>query len=95
MVLSYINHETDLLEAINAFPFLDEVVRSFDVDVSNIQEGESILHYFEQNNFECSEIDLIVRKLNFHVSSHLKSSNQEKKEELKAPIIQDLILEEE
>ena len=75
MIQSYINSDLEFYEVLNAFPVLIGNLKAMHVNISNLKHGISIKHYFETQNYDPDEIRILVKKMNYGISTFLKNGN--------------------
>ncbi len=90
-MVEHINLNHELYEVLNAFPCLKDVIESMGIDLTNLNEGFTVNDFFSQKGYEESEIEHILKKLNYEVNNFLKtgeinkaysSKSRDKEEEL-------------
>ncbi|MFW6285845.1 MAG: hypothetical protein ACOC16_01590 [Nanoarchaeota archaeon] len=68
-----IYEDLELYEVLNAFPVLKESFEKLGLDISNLNEGETIYNYFKRLSFGDDEIDILVKKINYEIKHYLKN----------------------
>lgn len=81
MSKDYINHDVDLYEVLNQFPFLKDRLIELDFDLDKLVEGETFKEYFSKVCMDDSEIDFMLTKLNREVKSFMKKAEMKELED--------------
>lgn len=76
MVNNYVGGDHELLEVLNAFPFLEDKSEVLSHIESDIESGETIYDYFIRKDYSEDEIEVLIRKINVEIKSFLKNSSQ-------------------
>lgn len=69
-----ITAEYEFGDVLCMFPILKKTLREdLHLNVSEIQNGETVKHFFQRKAFSSDEIRIVLRKMNQRVNSFLKS----------------------
>ena len=75
MVKRHIDHNHEVYEVVNAFPFLNDEFDKAGFSPDEIREGESVYDFFKNRGFTLDEVEHMIKKLNRRVFSHLNKSS--------------------
>ncbi len=67
-----IDPRLELVEILNAFPVLEEMLKKSNFNLSDIEDGVTFYDYFAQKNMSDDEIYLLIKKLNNDIKCFLK-----------------------
>ena len=72
-MVDHIRLDQECYEVFNAFPCLYDVLEMMNIRLNSLPEGDSVYVVFSALGYEDTEIDHILKKLNFELNHFLKT----------------------